>query len=157
MSARDAATCPACGDKVLPVEGRAFALECERCRGRWLDRSATEEVVRGVITLADEAEKIETKGDRAQTPYRGAPRLGVADRDCPFCAARLRPVRVEAAGIDLDVCPSHGTWFDAGELEAVVGHYREKVAKRDESQAMDLLIERARRPSARARRWHPFW
>jgi hypothetical protein len=32
-------------------------------------------------------------------------------------------VSVRAAATEVDACPAHGTWFDAGELEAVTRAY----------------------------------
>ena len=156
-SERELPTCPACAGALRPLDGRVFALGCEHCHGRWLDRSTTEEVVRGVITLADEAGEAEAQGDRAQTPYRGAPRVGSREREWRCGATGLGGVRVGEIGIDLDVCPGDGTWFEAAGLDAVGRHDQAKGAVRNETQAMELLIERARRPSTRARRWHPFW
>lgn len=143
--------CPACSNPLVRVEAQLFRLECGTCHGIWLDRSGTEAVVRGAISVVDD----EGSGggrDVPKSPYRGAPRL-FEGRSCPFCSRALELVTVPELGVPVDVCREHGTWFDVSELQAVVDHYVGKT----EDDTLGMLLDRARRPSARARRWHPFW
>lgn len=145
--------CPGCADRLEPIEAQIYRLECASCRGIWLDGSGTDAVVRGAISVVDDEAAVSGK-NAPRSPYRGAPRL-VEGRVCPFCRAGLELVTVPELGVALDICRAHGTWFDATELDAVVEHYVDKRSR--EEDVIGMLLERARTPSLRARRWHPFW
>lgn len=54
-----------------------------------------------------------------------------APRGCAECGAKLAQSLFEPAQIVLDVCASHGTWFDAGELWAMTQHFDMKAAMED--------------------------
>jgi Zn-finger nucleic acid-binding protein len=150
----DGVRCPACHTGLEQVEAEVFRLECHTCHGIWLDKSGTEQVVRGAITVIDDEAQARQR-DRARTPYRGQPRRLGGERSCPFCAAGLRMVVVPDLGVEVDVCSAHGTWFDVAELSKVVEYY---VARRsDEEDTLSMLLRRARRPTKRARSWQPFW
>lgn len=53
-------------------------------------------------------------------PYRSPADPPRSERTCPLCSQPLQRARVEVARTDLDICPSHGTWFDRHELWSVV-------------------------------------
>jgi hypothetical protein len=38
---------------------------------------------------------------------------------CPMCRSVLHRTRIGQAGVDVDHCPTHGTWFDKDELGRV--------------------------------------
>ncbi len=38
---------------------------------------------------------------------------------CPICAGVMQRIRAAKAGVDLDVCPQHGTFYDHEEVEKV--------------------------------------
>lgn len=38
---------------------------------------------------------------------------------CPSCRSVLQRTRIGQAGVDVDYCPAHGTWFDKDELGRV--------------------------------------
>lgn len=38
---------------------------------------------------------------------------------CPMCGQTMRRTQVSRAGVDLDVCGAHGTWYDRDELRLV--------------------------------------
>src|SRR4051812_23664654 len=56
------------------------------------------------------------RGALVRLPW--AARVG-APRPCPMCTAGMQTVGL--AGIELDRCAPHGIWFDATELDAVLG------------------------------------
>ena len=155
IDASDGYRCPACESALVQVPSQLFRLECGSCHGVWLDGAGTEQVVKGAISVIDDEEEAMRRRDRALTPYRGAPRAFDGERSCPFCAGQLMTVTVPELGVDLDLCREHGTWFDMTELRAVVEHYL--VKQTNEDQVLGMLIQRARDPTPRARRWHPFW
>lgn len=39
--------------------------------------------------------------------------------ECSWCSQPMIVCRVQRAGLEIDVCPTHGTWFDRHELERV--------------------------------------
>ncbi|MEQ9318400.1 MAG: zf-TFIIB domain-containing protein, partial [Polyangiaceae bacterium] len=123
------------------------------CRGIWLDKSGTEAVVRGAISVVDDEAGAGKRG-APRSPYRGAPRV-LEGRLCPFCGGRLELVSVPELGVQVDICREHGTWFDVTELNAVVEHYVDERGR--EEDVVGRLLRRATKPSLRARRWHPFW
>jgi len=54
-------------------------------------------------------------GDRADRPIPEDDRS--RKRRCPECRKRLRETTI--AGVQIDSCSTHGTWFDRGEVEAI--------------------------------------
>jgi Zn-finger nucleic acid-binding protein len=108
-----ATPCPRCA---LPlVEGRAGEVVlrgCGGCGGVWLDnesaRHALNEPATGAIELAKRA-----SGRASRHPDR------VALVRCPTCRATLGRV-AHPTGLEIDVCPAHGTWFDGDELARVL-------------------------------------
>jgi len=39
---------------------------------------------------------------------------------CPVCRGAMQRHHVKVAGVDVDRCPAHGTFYDRGEVERVV-------------------------------------
>jgi Zn-finger nucleic acid-binding protein len=111
--------CPRC--RVPLFDGRARTggalLGCGRCGGVWLDVAASCAVVEGAAeelsSLADVAARHAT--ERVDTAGAGL--------HCPACAQPLARVALPGTTVELDACPSHGTWFDSGELRIVILAY----------------------------------
>jgi Zn-finger nucleic acid-binding protein len=86
---------------------------CEPCGGVWLDDRASHLLVESpnpdVIALAQEA---------AATAAKPSKDAG-EKRPCAVCGHEMLVNAVWGSAVQVDVCPTHGTWFDAGELEAV--------------------------------------
>ena len=103
--------CPRC--RAALFEGKAgpvTVLGCAACGGVWLSNELSQRVVErmdaALLTLADRAAAAgRGEVDASGTAY------------CPHDGLPLS--RVTAKGVSLDVCASHGTWFDAGELRRV--------------------------------------
>ena len=103
--------CPADGQLLLrqSVSGMAIAT-CERCHGLWLTKEA-------VATGGPEPVS-SISGDR---PPPSATHERAGERQCPECACRLQPERVE--GVEIDRCVRcSGIWLDAGEYARVRAH-----------------------------------
>jgi Zn-finger nucleic acid-binding protein len=89
---------------------------CGHCGGIFLDNDGSTYVTRRVDP------EIALLADRAAMNGAGRPLdLAATLLACPACATPMS--RVRAAGIDLDVCAAHGTWFDRGELHRVIDAY----------------------------------
>ena len=93
-------SCVSCAKDLVPA---GKALHC-RCGGAWLAEGVLAELASHV------------RGAVVQLPWRD--RLG-AIRACPMCAFAMQTV--ELSGVQLDRCAPHGIWFDATELDAVLG------------------------------------
>jgi len=101
-------TCPACGgalERAHPVHG---VYACRACGGMWTDHAAS---------LALRAANADPAFSRiARQLDEGARAKSVEDRGrlCPACGQALAPTTL--FGVTLDYCPSHGTFFDRGEV-----------------------------------------
>lgn len=93
--------CPAC-DAPLDEAGRTF--RCRLCEGAWV----TEETL--VPILEQRASTL------VDLPWK--PREDGKPRPCADCKAAMQTV--DLGKVQLDRCPSHGVWFDADELAALL-------------------------------------
>ncbi len=90
-------------------------FECARCHGLFVEAAKVALLLRHA-TLEDEA----AAGDGrpgARTHERGAVRY----LKCPVCHTPMTRAAAKGRGVVVDVCSLHGTWFDANELDAVIG------------------------------------
>ena len=139
--------CPVC--KVGLFVGQSSdvsMLGCGRCGGQWLDNAGTQRVVAGIISAhARTMAKRVSAGAQpaAATHYRDAGSEPAA-RACPLCQQPLEVKNVAEVNIEIDVCGTHGTWFDAHELDALAKHFEFKAAVSDAEAAMEIeSIDRA--------------
>ncbi len=126
------ARCPHCrkilhGVKVADIE----LSGCGGCGGIWIDNAGARHVVAHPEPIFGEL------ANRCAANAKGQFRR--ADRpQCPVCPAVLDQVMTH--NIQLDICPDHGTWFDANELfllvETLAGRVAEPIQLRPGSQAM---------------------
>ena len=110
--------CPKCSEPMIIVELEGVEVDCcLSCGGRWLDAGE----------LAWLAELAGAKPGTISQVIAAATAGRRVRRRCPRCGKRLRTIVVAAdSAIELDRCPKgHGLWFDAGELEAVIGAFHE--------------------------------
>ena len=84
---------------------------CGQCGGVWLDNASSQRLTNA---LCDHTVSLADKIGRAAP---GAPHQGPAH--CPVCQHQLRVTRVSRAQVEIDVCDSHGAWFDRDELQTV--------------------------------------
>lgn len=105
--------CPRCSailwSRPLPA-GSGHA--CGTCGGVWLDGAAAQHVTHVLCgeTLGHADIASRTSAHRVDTQSAIA---------CPICRATLQRTRVGQAGVDVDYCTQHGTWFDKDELGRV--------------------------------------
>ncbi len=59
-------------------------------------------------------------------------------RPCPICGEHMQID--DTHGIDIDVCPKHGVWLDAGELPAIAAR-----ARSGERRSRSRMIRNAKR------------
>lgn len=112
--------CPRC-TRLLRDDDDQAGLACDRCGGILVEH--------GVLGARLKHER-PTDPDAAQRAPAHAPRTRSNDADlalarCPECGETMNRMNFgRRSGILIDVCRAHGTWFDAGELDAVLAYVR---------------------------------
>jgi Zn-finger nucleic acid-binding protein len=108
-------TCPVCGpdrtltSRRLTDEGLSV-LECETCAGLWLGLETFQ------LLLKQEARQ--PKPATARRSTIGQPQSGPRYRRCVICGQLMVRKNLDEgkSGVIVDLCGSHGIWFDAEEL-----------------------------------------
>ena len=112
-ASRETALCPTCK---CPLEEDAYRGSiidtCPQCHGIWLDTDefAFHASERDVYSDPEVPRKFTKKPLESKKPYAPCVRCGTL-------MARRNFRRI--SGVLIDVCQSHGAWFDAGELEQI--------------------------------------
>ena len=142
--------CPRCETRLAPrLVGDIVIDECEHCQGVFLDALAIERVIEDRRQARAEA----LLGALPQAPVTFAPPPGgKLYVKCPTCTTIMnRRQFATGAGVIVDVCKKHGTFFDKGELPAIIQFVMhgglEKAAATDVARER----ERARAEMQRAR------
>jgi hypothetical protein len=104
--------CPVCREPLIVAEREGIELDaCPWCHGLWFDA--------GELALL--AEKL----GRALSGAEGGVAAAATtekSRPCPRCDKAMEKVTLgQAPRVLLDRCPSHGLWFDHGELGSLMG------------------------------------
>lgn len=127
--------CPRCAN---PLVGRRIedvvVHECSECLGVFLDENAI-----GLI--------VQDKGhNRASAIVAALPRTGPAKPPtgpyyvkCPTCGTAMNRKLFPGSKIIIDVCRNHGTFFDPGELPALIEYVQSGEMER---QASKRTVER---------------
>lgn len=115
--------CPRCPQLLYEIRvGSVELAGCGECGGIWVDSEsiplAMKRVDKRIEELAGRAAEHATF--RADTSRTAA---------CPVCHFSLQRVPLSRAGIVVDFCANHGTWFDRAELGRVleVVHQRQQA------------------------------
>jgi Zn-finger nucleic acid-binding protein len=108
--------CPKCDQPLFLLRFHGTALDyCNQCRGLWLDAGELEEIVAGAGAEGGERLSQFLKQDGEFPAGHVYP--------CPRCDRPMKQVTVRNAGsanLVVERCV-HGIWFDADELERLVG------------------------------------
>lgn len=108
--------CPRCGAalEAHAVDGGVSVHACGACGGLFVDGRAWSTLVLRPELAADLARRL---------PPRPPPAAFTPLLPCSSCGREMeRGQFAVSSGIPIDVCPEHGMWLDAGELEEVVRH-----------------------------------
>lgn len=127
--------------------GALYIAECRSCHGIWVGRETVERLV---ATHADDALMLALLPGIAVTaaPLASHQRTlaPVRYRICPECNITMNRVNfARISGIIVDVCKTHGSWFDVHELPGVLEFVRRgglDAARRKETE--QLADERRR-------------
>jgi Zn-finger nucleic acid-binding protein len=103
--------CPRCDVPLFEGKAAEATLHgCGSCGGVWLDNAASSRVVNavqpGLTAMSDRAARAGKIAVDETKPAK-----------CPLDGNALE--RVDVKGVEVDVCRTHGTWFDAGEVRRV--------------------------------------
>lgn len=109
---RSERACPVCAIPLFAAEKDGYRIDaCGQCGGSWMMHG-------DVRKMIDTSNKTPIELARmADSAGVAAPASPSAARECPEC--KLPLVTENLAGVDIDVCDEHGTWFDRHELEHV--------------------------------------
>lgn len=110
--------CPRCETGLAPrLVGDIVIDECGQCQGVFLDGLAIERIIEDRRQARAEALLGELPPSRAPAIPPG----GKLYVKCPKCATIMnRRQFATGAGVIVDVCKKHGTFFDVGELPAII-------------------------------------
>ena len=116
-------SCPRC--EVELRDGRRETLLCATCLGIFVPRQA----MKTVLSALRDGHNIEA----AMDPYRSMHRTDarIAERShylkCPACTDLMnRTELVAGAGVVVNMCLTHGVWFDRGDLSHAAGFVQER-------------------------------
>lgn len=101
--------------------GSTALRECPKCEGLWVDAATLEHI------CAERERQAEVLGmtQPAQGPAIGFIEAKVRYLPCPECRKLMNRVNfAKFSNVIVDVCKSHGTWFDRDELRRVVEFIR---------------------------------
>jgi Zn-finger nucleic acid-binding protein len=108
------------GMEAVTVGGTSLR-ECPKCDGLWVDTASLEHIC---------AERERQAAVLGMTQPPGAPASGAIEDKvrylpCPECRKLMNRVNFASySNVIVDVCKSHGTWFDRDELRRVVEFIR---------------------------------
>jgi Zn-finger nucleic acid-binding protein len=131
-----AGTCPGCRARMTALTlGDTRLLECESCDGLWVDAETFERI------CSDKERQAAVMHPRATAPPRTAGR--VSYRPCLRCGTMMNRVNFgKLSGTVIDVCRTHGTFLDAGELQAIVRFIQNGGLDRARQRDIDDLKEK---------------
>lgn len=109
----DALPCPRCGARLYLSSTTSISMRgCGACGGVFLDNAAAARL----MSLVPEDALQLAEGADAHAPRRLDTAAPVS---CPICGRPMNRVHVKAAGVDVDTCGAHGTFYDRKELVTV--------------------------------------
>ncbi len=141
--------CPHCESPLTVITVGAAALnECGKCEGLWVDTVSFDRI------CAEREEQMAILGPAIVLP-KAEPSSKIKYIKCPECRVLMHRVNFAgSSGVVIDICRSHGAWFDARELQRIVDFIRKGgMSRAREKQAADLV--RARRDVAVERMGSP--
>jgi Zn-finger nucleic acid-binding protein len=133
--------CPKCQSAMKSVQvGKSLLWECPSCEGMWVDATTLQQI------CAEKEQQSAVLGMPVDAPAPAHLETNFRYIPCPVCAELMNRINfARCSGVVIDVCKSHGTWFDKDELRRIVEFIRggglEKARERENA---DLKAERER-------------
>lgn len=117
-------SCPVCGEqKQLTsrnlLEGMPPVMECGTCMGMWLSIEAMEHLIDAESTRTATDRSLGSADDLIAEPVAQS---GPAYRPCAVCQSLMmrRNFGRGESNVIVDICRTHGVWFDANELASLL-------------------------------------
>lgn len=112
--------CPTCSERLQAIVEKGQSLEhCPKCQGIWIRQSDFYALCLAPSITIDWSPSIALNYFPKQ---KLATELVTRYRSCLECGLAMTRVNFgRASGIVVDMCREHGTWFEAGELPAIMG------------------------------------
>lgn len=139
------APCPRCHAPLQKLQLAGQELnECSKCHGVWASTQAVEGI------YADREKQSSILGSAAVV---GAEKVTIEHRirylPCPVCRKLMNRVNfAKCSSVIVDICKSHGTWFDQDELRRIVEFIRGGGLELAKERELAALEERQRRARA---------
>jgi Zn-finger nucleic acid-binding protein len=108
--------CPRCKVRLslLRIGDEIRLRECQRCEGVWSDAVTFENIC---ADRESHAVVMQWSGAKQNVPQKSA----IQYVPCPDCKQLMnRNNFARSSGVIIDICKSHGVWFDAEELPKIV-------------------------------------
>jgi hypothetical protein len=139
----ETAPCAACRGVMREMQvGATRLLECERCRGTWVDAATFEHIC---ANGEDQAAVLHKWPAAAKSPAAGQVRY----RKCVACGKLMNRLNFgRLSGTVVDVCKGHGTFLDAGELHLIVSFIQGGGLERTRQRQLEDLKEEEQRVRA---------
>ena len=91
--------------------------ECEDGHGVWLDAHELADIV---LRTDEPRSSVEKDAALAAAGPVVNDKIAETRRNCPACSKTMqKKIYGFGSGVVIDVCPLHGTWLDAGELQRI--------------------------------------
>jgi Zn-finger nucleic acid-binding protein len=141
LAASESHLCPRCqiGMKIVTV-GTASLLECGQCEGIWVDADTLQQI------CADREKQafVSVTPSALNQPLQLERTIHYIP--CPICHELMNRVQfAKCSHIVVDVCSSHGTWFDKDELQRGVQFIRAGGLQKAHAHQLEELKEAQRR------------
>lgn len=145
-----------CVDCGTPLTVRALAdvrvHGCARCAGVWAPANRLDRLVERIVAARGNAAAPGAVAPNGPRERGGNPVAApVRYRRCPVCSTFMaRRNWQHVSGVILDLCPAHGTWLDADELERIAGFVmtggldRARAVERREAERLTAAEARSR-------------
>ena len=117
---------------------------CGRCGGSWLDNEIFENL------SADREQRGQVLLGLGSNASSVTPETTITYRPCPICNKLMNRFNyAKISGVILDLCKSHGVWFDKDELGAVI-NFIERGGLVKAQQRQQMKLEEAQRDAKSA-------
>jgi len=142
--------CPRCTTSLeARLVGDIVIDECRSCQGVFLDHVA----IKRVITDREQARAQALLGALPTGVVSLLPASGKLYVKCPCCQQIMNRRQFAAgSGVIVDVCKTHGTFFDLGELPQVIEFVMEGGLERAQRAEIERMRDEAKRELANAAR-----
>jgi Zn-finger nucleic acid-binding protein len=114
--------------------------ECGDCFGLWTDSESFRRI------CADRERQSLLLGNVAQLESKSSAELTIRYLKCPRCLTLMNRVNFsKCSGVIIDVCRTHGVWFDANELHRIVQFIRTGGLELSRQKDKEEVAEQLRR------------